>query len=98
MATLSPTTVWQAFLTLVKEMAPFSVKLTRLHVAVPAPINSGGRVPIVGVAGGAELYRNRGNQLIRLNRRSGVVSPRGKYRCEIPDESDVVQKIFITLN
>ena len=59
---------------------------------------SGGRVPIVGVAGGAELYRNRGNQLIRLNRRSGVVSPRGKYRCEIPDDSDVMQKIFITLN
>jgi hypothetical protein len=59
---------------------------------------NGGKVPVSGLAGGLELYRNRGNQLIRLNRRSGVVSPRGKYRCEIPDDSDVMQKIFITLN
>ena len=59
---------------------------------------NGQKVPVVGRAGGAELYRNRGNQLIRLNRRSGVVSPRGKYRCEIPDDSDVMQEILITLN
>ena len=59
---------------------------------------NGRKVPVIGQAGGAELYRNRGNQLIRLNRRSSVVSPRGKFRCEIPDDSDVMQKIFITLN
>ena len=59
---------------------------------------NGERVPVVGLAGGTELYRNRGNQLIRLNRRRGVVSSRGKYRCEIPDDGDVMQKIFITLN
>ena len=56
------------------------------------------RVPIISRAGGAELYRDHGNQLIRLNRRSGVVSPLGKYRCEIPDDDDIMQKIFITLN
>ena len=59
---------------------------------------NGGRVPVIGRAGETGLYRNRGNHLIRLNRREGAVSPRGRYRCEIPDDSDVVQKIFITLN
>lgn len=43
------------------------------------------------------LYRNRHSQHIRLNRRLGVTSPTGVYRCEIPDASGVIQRIFINL-
>ena len=57
---------------------------------------SGAQVPIARLR--QTLYRNRGAQLIRLNRRAGSESPTpGKYRCEIPDASGVVQNIFITL-
>lgn len=56
---------------------------------------SGIEVPISRF--GHDFYRNRGEQLIRLNRRSSAISPTGKYRCEIPDASDVVQNVFITL-
>ena len=43
------------------------------------------------------FYRNRGNQEIRLHRRSGVNSPTGKYRCEIPDSNMNLQSVFIDL-
>ena len=43
------------------------------------------------------FYRNRGEQVIRLNRREGVNSPSGKYRCEIPDADGVMHNIYITL-
>ena len=43
------------------------------------------------------FYRNRGEQVIRLNRREGVTSPTGQYRCEIPDADGVMQNIYITL-
>jgi hypothetical protein len=43
------------------------------------------------------FYRNRGNQIIRLNRREGITSPTGTYRCEIPNADDEVVKIYITL-
>lgn len=43
------------------------------------------------------FYRNRGNQEVRLNRREGVDSPIGRYRCEVPDASGVTQKVFIHL-
>lgn len=46
---------------------------------------------------GQGLYRNRRSQHIRLNRRIGVTTPTGVYRCEIPDSSDVIQRIFINL-
>ena len=41
------------------------------------------------------FYRNRGDQEIRLHRRSGVNSPIGKFRCEIPDSNLNLQNIFI---
>ena len=44
------------------------------------------------------FYRNRGDQEIRLNRRDGVSSPTGRFHCEIPDASGVMQNLFITLN
>ena len=43
------------------------------------------------------FYRNRGDSLIRLNRRAGTVSPTGRYSCVIPDSSGVDQKIFANL-
>ena len=56
---------------------------------------NGVQVPIGRV--GQTFYRNRGEQLIRLNRRSVSLSPTGKYHCEIPDASGVVQSIFVVL-
>ena len=42
------------------------------------------------------FYRNRGDQIIRLNR-EGVTSPTGTYRCEIPNADDETVTIYITL-
>ena len=46
---------------------------------------NGARVPIKTLQHG--FYRYRGDQFVRLNRREGIriVSPRGKYMCEIPN-------------
>ena len=57
---------------------------------------NGVRVPIR--IAGSGLYRNRGNQVIRLNRREGVSSPTGRYSCEIPDADGVINKIFINIS
>ena len=48
-------------------------------------------------ASGDSLYRNRGPQVIRLNRRNDVLSPTGRYRCEIPDSSGMNRNIFISI-
>ena len=56
---------------------------------------NGIRIPVAKQKHG--FYRDRGQQVIRLNRREEVASPRGKYRCEIPDGDGVTQKIYITL-
>ena len=56
---------------------------------------NGVRVPIARQQQG--FYRNRGEQVIRLNRREGITSPAGTYRCEIPNADDVMVKIYITL-
>ena len=56
---------------------------------------NGSQVPIN--IRGEGFYRNRGNQVIRLNRREGVKSPTGMFRCEIPDGRRVVQNMYITL-
>ncbi len=51
---------------------------------------------IVGVrASGDSLYRNRGDQLIRLNRRNGATPPLGRYRCDIPDTTGTTRSFFI---
>ena len=57
---------------------------------------SGIKVPIAKQQQG--FYRNRGEKVVRLNRRGGVTSPTGKYRCEIPDANGSMQSIYITLN
>ena len=56
---------------------------------------NGVRVPISSHRHG--FYRNRGDQLIRLNRRRRITSPKGTFRCEIPNSDDVMVKIYITL-
>ena len=56
---------------------------------------SGVQVPIAKRQHG--FYRNRGEQIVRLNRREGTISPTGKYRCEVPNADDVIVKIYITL-
>ncbi len=43
------------------------------------------------------LYRNRGVQVVRLNRRGDVTSPLGRYRCDIPDASGTTRSIFINI-
>ena len=43
------------------------------------------------------FYRNRGAQVVRLNRREGVTSPTGKFRCAIPDASGTIQNLYIYL-
>ena len=43
------------------------------------------------------FYRNRGDQVIRLNRREGVMRPASKFRCEIPNANGVIQNLFINL-
>ena len=47
---------------------------------------------------GGDFYRNRGDGMIRLNRRNNATSPTGVYRCEIPDSTGSLQQLFITLN
>ena len=47
---------------------------------------------------GDDLYRDRGEQMIRLHRRNSATSPTGTYKCEIPESSGDTQEIFITLN
>ena len=55
---------------------------------------------LVGIKGKNEpMYRNRGSQLIRLNRNNGSLSlpPMGWYRCEIPTERGEQQSISINI-
>ena len=42
-----------------------------------------------------EFYRNRGQSVVRLNRRRGGVA--GIYHCEIPDANGVTQDIYVGL-
>ncbi len=43
------------------------------------------------------FYRNRGDKLIRLNRRNGATSPLGRYRCNIPDSTGTTRSIYINI-
>ena len=54
---------------------------------VQVPVNNAGQ----------GFYRNRGDQVVRLNRREGITSPTGKFHCEIPDASGENQNLYITL-
>ena len=97
------TTVWSIFLPLAKATVHSSVKANKRDCCSTVPNRlgefyypHGGRVSIYITGDG--FYRNRRNQMIRLNRRDGVSSPTGTYLCEIPDVSDVTQKIFINIS
>ena len=46
---------------------------------------------------GHGFYRDRGAQEVRLNRRQGVTSPTGKFRCALPDASGTIINLFIHL-
>ena len=56
---------------------------------------NGVTVPSAGRQQG--FYRNRGEQVIRLNRRSIATSPTGKYHCAIPRVDGEIQNIYVTL-
>ena len=57
---------------------------------------SGRQVPIM--SRGEGFYRNRGEQIVRLNRREGVTSPTGRFRCTIPDTRGEMKSVYITIN
>ncbi len=52
---------------------------------------------IVGSSSSNPMYRSRGEQLIRLNKRTDVTPETGRYRCEMPDDKGVIQNIFINI-
>lgn len=57
---------------------------------------SGERVGILAAGGG--MYRNRGNQVIHLNRKNDVTSPTGRFRCDLPNVDGRIQSIYINLS
>ena len=57
---------------------------------------NGSRVPIMIPAVGG-YYRNRGSQLIRLNRRSSGTTI-GQFRCTIPNASGTTMDLFIYIS
>ena len=56
---------------------------------------NGVMVPINSRANG--FYRNRGDQIVRLNHREGITSPKGTFHCEIPDADGIMQNLYIIL-
>ena len=49
-------------------------------------------------AAGEDFYRGRGNnQTIHLSRRNNAQSPTGSFCCEVPDNSDVIHTLCLTL-
>ena len=51
---------------------------------------------IVGTIGtNGSFYRNRGQGVVRLNRRHNATMPTGFFCCEIPDANNVTQRICI---
>ena len=51
----------------------------------------------IGFSSTNSLYRNRGPQVVRLNRRNNDLSPTGVYRCEIPDSNGRNWSIYIKI-
>ena len=49
----------------------------------------------MGVATGSNMYRDRGNSVVSLNRKNNVTLPSGVYECEIPDEHDNITNLFV---
>lgn len=57
---------------------------------------NGDQVPRIGPQNG--FYRDRSDQIIRLNRLEGVTTPTGRYQCELPNSAGVLQNISFTLS
>ena len=55
------------------------------------------QVPTLGNVGRSGYYRDRGDQLIRLNRQSenGVIT--GQFRCDIPSGTSTNSMLFINV-
>ena len=53
---------------------------------------------VLTFGGGGDFYRNRGLQVIRLNRKPGTTSPTGRFRCQLPDASGITQDVFINIS
>ena len=57
---------------------------------------NGAMVPIQNV--GHSIYRNRGASFIRLNQRGNAVNPPlGRYRCDIIDDTEAKQSLYINI-
>ena len=52
------------------------------------PVGNTGKFP------DRDFYRDRGPQVVRLHHRQGAQIQRGRFRCEIPDDKDVMQSIY----
>ena len=53
---------------------------------------------VLNNAAGEDFYRSRGDdQTIRLNRRNNAQSPTGSFCCELPDNSGVTHRLYVTL-
>ena len=53
--------------------------------------------PVPNLATGENFYRNRGSQVVRLNRRNSALSPTGKYRCVVLDASGTSQTLIANI-
>jgi hypothetical protein len=52
----------------------------------------------VGTVGGSEdFYRNRGQRVVRLNRRNNAMMPTGPFCCEVPDRNNVMQRMCVMI-
>ena len=50
----------------------------------------------IGTVGGdGDFYRNRGQGVVRLNRRNNAMMPTGLFCCEIPDRDSVTRRLCI---
>ena len=49
----------------------------------------------VGYSTTNSLYRSRGTQVVRLNRRSDASA--GIYRCEVPDSTGLIINVYINI-
>ena len=46
---------------------------------------------------GGDFYRNRGDQVVHLNRRNNAIMPVGEYCCEVPDASGINQSVCVNI-
>ena len=53
---------------------------------------------VVGSKGsGGDFYRDRGQGVVRLNRRNNAMMPTGLFCCEIPDRNNVARRLCIMI-